>query len=202
MSRLVSSRRTVSSISSPSKSWRTVWTCSMEFTGSSLMWVMTSPACKPQARAGETGPSWVVMSDRPTTSTPWAKSLMPTAWPRGTTVRTWPVWPGAAAWAWGRPAAITPTRAASRSTQRKQRPHTPRRWSWSMSRKGNTPFAKIQSARIPAGDAQTYYDRFCGKKTRQRYTVLPWKTLLAFFSRLCYDDKIHQKGDGRNDHSI
>ena len=57
-----------------------VWTSSMELTWASLMWVMTSPSWSPQARAGEANPWSVVMSDNPTTRTPWAKSLMPVSY--------------------------------------------------------------------------------------------------------------------------
>ena len=50
----------------------------------SLMWVIISPVFRPQALAGEQAPSWVATSERPTTMTPRANSLMPTVWPTGT----------------------------------------------------------------------------------------------------------------------
>ena len=53
-----------------------------------LMWVMTSPVFRPQSRPGLWGPDWVSTWDRPTTSTPSEKSLIPTAFPMGMTLRT------------------------------------------------------------------------------------------------------------------
>ena len=82
---LTSFRVMVRVIACPWSSWSMAWTASMELTWVPLMWVITSPGWSPQARAGEASPWSVVRSDSPTTSTPWAKSLMPTALPRGTT---------------------------------------------------------------------------------------------------------------------
>ena len=58
----------------------------MVSTSVELMWVMMSPSRSPQALAGFTAPSWVVISEVPTTTTPSEKSLIPTARPTGTTV--------------------------------------------------------------------------------------------------------------------
>ena len=104
-----------------------VWTSSMELTWASLMWVMTSPSWSPQAWAGEASPWSVVMSDNPTTRTPWAKSLMPTARPRGITERGALFW-DSAAWAPGTSATVITTAVASRSRVRKNHTATPDPW--------------------------------------------------------------------------
>ncbi len=61
----------------------------------------------------------MVMSDNPNTRTPWAKSLMPTARPRGITERGALFW-DSAAWAPGTSATVITTAAASRSRVRKE----------------------------------------------------------------------------------
>ena len=75
-------RRMVSARGSQPLSCRTWRTCSVEVILASPMVRIRSPSFRPQSRAGQ-GPS----SDRPTTSAPSAKSLMPTALPSGITVR-------------------------------------------------------------------------------------------------------------------
>ena len=75
-------RRTVRVVSCPAASASRDCTCSVESMAVPSMAVMMSPCRRPQVRAG------VSPSARPTTSTPAAKSLMPTALPRGITVRS------------------------------------------------------------------------------------------------------------------
>ena len=75
------SRRTWRSVAVSPFSWSRAWNCSVEVTETPPHLTMMSPDWRPQSSAG------VPDSGAFTTITPRAKSLMPTVWPTGTSIR-------------------------------------------------------------------------------------------------------------------